>query len=130
MSVCGSSLSEITCIFFLRNISVLKNLTIYEKAVVWNAERYSQHFLATGGYVPEVVLCNTSLRIKGIRVYSDMFGCVITEAADTHTDQFVHKLHIVFLEERVFGIYVRKTAYALMGALCAVVIVLNALKSY
>ena len=62
-------------------------------------------------------------------MHTDMLCCVIAETAHTHLDELVHKLHVVFLELRILGVYVRKTADALMCALCSVVIVVDALKT-
>jgi hypothetical protein len=38
MTVARSCLAEIACIFLLRNVSFLKDLTIYEEAVIRNSD--------------------------------------------------------------------------------------------
>ena len=63
-------------------------------------------------------------------MYTDMFCCIIAETAYTHLNKLVDESHVVFLEQWILSIYIRKTADSLKSALCAVIIVLNALKSF
>ena len=60
---------------------------------------------------------------------SDMLCSIVTEATYTHLDKLVDELHVILLESRILGIHVRKTAYALLSALCTIVIVIDTLKT-
>ena len=62
-------------------------------------------------------------------MHADMLCCVITETANTHLNELVYKLHVIFLEERVLSVDIRKSADALKSTLRAVVIVSDALES-
>ena len=60
---------------------------------------------------------------------ADVLCSVVTETAYSELDELVYELHVVFLEEGIFCIYVWKTAHALVSTLSAVIIVIDALKA-
>ena len=62
-------------------------------------------------------------------MYTDMLRRVIAETAHAHVHELVHKFHVILLEERILGVYVRKTAHTLMSALSTVIIVLDTLET-
>ena len=62
-------------------------------------------------------------------MYTDMLCRIITETPDAHLHEVVHEFHIIFLEQRILGIHVRKSSNALQGAFSTVVVVIDAFKT-
>ena len=56
-------------------------------------------------------------------MYTNMLGCVVAESTHTHIEQFVYKLHIIFLEIGILSVYIRQAAGTLKGTLIAIVVV-------
>ena len=54
---------------------------------------------------------------------ADMLGGVIAETANTHLQQFVDELHIIFLEVGILGVDVGETTCAFQSALITVVVI-------
>ena len=52
-----------------------------------------------------------------------------TESAYAHLEKLVHELHVIFLEEGILGVHIRKSANSLKSTLCAVAVVVDTLES-
>ena len=110
VTVARSSLAEIVSILFFRHVAVLKHFAINEERIVRHGESDAFHCLAACGDIPEIVDFHAGFRIDGIGMNADVLGSVITETAYAEAEQVIDKLHVIFLEVGVFGVYVGKSA--------------------
>ena len=52
-----------------------------------------------------------------------VLGCIVAETTSSEVDEVVDILHVIILEIRILGIYIRKSAHFICSALFAVVVV-------
>ena len=109
-SITGCGLSEIIGIFLFRNILILQYLAIDKKRVIGYGQSDTLDSLASCGHIPEIIFLDTGSRVNGIGMNADMFCRVITETTYAHLDQFVYKLHIIFLKIGILCIDIRESA--------------------